>query len=184
MQIENKYQGEMLSSQTLKGLASAIGPCVSIFLPVAEGANIPPELKPAIRTVEKLLQDRMDADGARALLEPLREAAESISMDEHRGQTLVLLRSPDSMHMLWAAHTIPERVCVANYFEVRPLLSASPLDQPFYILALNQKRARLLRCTKDKSEEVALPEYTATSLADSKDTSKPDHDQDNMATGA
>ena len=177
----------MLSSQTLKGLASATGPCVSIFLPFGDGRNVAAELKRAIHTVEDRLKDKMDPEGARALLEPLREAAQSISIgdhiDEHRGQTLVLLRSTDSMHVLWAAHSIPERVSVADYFEVRPLLASSPLDQPFYILALSQRQVRLLRCTKDKSEEVALPEYTATSLADSKDTSKPDHDLDNMASG-
>ncbi|MDQ6701539.1 MAG: hypothetical protein M3Z36_15270 [Acidobacteriota bacterium] len=187
MQIENRYQGEMLSSQTLKGLASATGPCASIFLPLGEASNFVAELKRAVHSVEEQLQNKTGPNGARALLEPLRKAAENVAsderIDEHRGQTLVLLCSTDSMHVLWAAHSIPARASVADHFEVRPLLTTSPLDQPFYILALSQRQVRLLRCTKDKSEEVALPEYTATSLADSKDTSKPDHDLDNMASG-
>ena len=59
---------------------------------------------------------------------------------------------------------------------------SAPLRPRFHILALSQKRTRILECTQHGCREIPFPAGFPGSLADSKQTDQPDHDLDNRSS--
>jgi hypothetical protein len=66
---------------------------------------------------------------------------------------------------------------------VRPLIKALSEEQEFYILALSQKRCRLIHCSLTDSKEVSLPSSIPSNLLDYTQTDQPDHRLENRSHG-
>jgi len=75
-------------------------------------------------------------------------------------------------------------VRVDERFDLRTVLSVlAAATQTFFILALSQKRARILKCTRESAEEIPFPAGFPSSLADAIPSRQPDHVLDNRSSG-
>ena len=90
--------------------------------------------------------------------------------------------SPGEARLFWLPRRQDEAVTVADNYFIRPLIPLLNRDKEFYILAVAQKNARLLRCTEFTSEEISLPKETPTTLREDTQTRKPDHVLDNRVS--
>ncbi|MBV8731137.1 MAG: hypothetical protein JO336_15125 [Acidobacteriia bacterium] len=174
----------------VRELLESPGPCITVALAGREVAETAIELKEAIRTIRKELGNRsIDID---AFVEPIATYAAELRAEMPRagasaGSGIVILRSPSisALHRapVQIGGPIPPAVRVADRFDARTILSIMAAQRDFYILALSQKRPRLLRCTQNSSEEVPFPAGTPSSLADAMQTRQPDHDLANHSSG-
>lgn len=155
----------------LKELANIQGPCITIFVPREHAENTSrfevQRLRSALKSAEQALAARrMNPDEINQLLDPIRSFTTELPTPvEARTQTFVILRSSDMLRTFEVPQHLEEAAFVSEHFNVLPILgSLLEADQQFYILALSQKHARLLRCTRESSEETPLPEGTPHSL--------------------
>jgi hypothetical protein len=188
MQVDKVAEVNQLSLDEIKDLASAAGPCLSILLPIDtardQSAQNGIRIKHAIEKAKIILAEKTIAiEQSRLMLQALQDLAKELpeSSSGHRG--LAIFRSPDLIRAFRVPRELPESVSVGDHFFVVPLLPLLNADPTFYILALSQKHIRLLRCTGHSSEEVALPDSIPTTLWEDNQTSKPDHNMNNMSTG-
>ncbi len=167
-------------AENLRRIFSATGPCVTLVLAGTEAGDSGIELKDALNVVRQKLQGQ--AVDVNQLIEPIAAAgAESRGGTKFRG-SIVILRSPDLLEV-YRVPTERPLVRVDSHFDVRTVLSAVAAQSTFYILALSQKRTRILKCTRQDSEEIPFPAAFPTSLADAMQTRKPDHNLNNRASG-
>jgi hypothetical protein len=178
MTPQKAFEANTISRFDLKTLATAKGPCVSIFLPLPDPQEVPARLKNAIRAVERSLTDKSGA-----LVQPICALADNIEAEGKWGAGLVVFRSPDLFEHFWAWKLSKELVTVGRRFQIRPFLSSLRTDQRFYILALSQKEIHLLHCTDGQSKEVRLPASVPRSLHEAMQSSQPDHVLDGRSSG-
>src|SRR5207245_7062413 len=120
---------------------------------------------------------------AKTLLDPIRELTlEPVWSEERKG--LIVLRSPDRFQVFYSPQPLRDVIEIGKRFQITPILPILDRDRTFYILALDQKHIRLIRCNESESQEVPLPPKTPTSLLEDALTSPPDHDLMNKGTGA
>lgn len=174
---------DALKPMDLRQLTSAKPPCITVSLPFenVDGARI--RLRNIIRELEQKLHEVVsDKHAAQALLEPLQELAGNLPR-ERGGEAIVLFRSPEVFTSIWLKKPVGEGVTIADHFVIRNIIPQLTGEERFYILALAQKGVRLLRCTDHSSEEVPLPPGTPRTYDEWFAPAKPDHVQDNMASG-
>ncbi len=170
----------------LKPILAAADPCVTVYMPLAEGsANETAkanslEWRDLVRQAEPKVQQSGSA--GRDLLEPLMDWEAFLPEGSPQGRSIGVFRSADLFRVFWLDERVPARAVVGPHFFIRPLLPELTRDKAFYILALSQKNVRLLRCTMHTSEEVQFPEVTATSFDEYMNTAKPDHVLDNRSS--
>jgi hypothetical protein len=167
-------------TEIIRGLFRGKGPCITVVLAGTEAGDTATELRDALDTVrEKLEGQPVDVD---SLIDRIAAAgAESRGGTKFRGG-IVILRSPEILQV----YRVPEArplVRVGDHFDVRTVISALAAQCTFYILALSQKRTRILKCTQQNSEEIPFPAGFATNLADAMQTQRPDHNLKNRASG-
>lgn len=126
------------------------GPCVSLFIPTEragrDARQNPLRLRNALDEAERrLVSHGARAPQARELLQPARDSLADSHFWNQQADGLALFLAPGSMDVLKLPVPTVERVAVGERFHVRPLLPAFWPDQPFYVLALSQHEARLLR---------------------------------------
>lgn len=178
-------KGELASFahlKELKPILSSEGPCISIYMPLSslpnsQGANANVlKWKECIRS----LQQKVEQHGAQA-----RELAETISDWDSvtggakpEGKSVAMFRSPDVFRVTWLEKEVASKAVIGPHFYVRPLLAELTKPKTFYLLALSQKDVRLLTCTSNSSEDVALSKRgLVTSFEQYMNSAKPDHTQ-------
>lgn len=156
-----------MTFETVDRLASIRGShCVSLFLPTertAVGAlQGPQRLKNLLRSAEQVLMQRgMSRVCARDFLQPIRVLIDDTGFWSRQAGGLAILRYDGGFEMIPTARPLPELAVVGRQPYLVPLLS-SVERKGFFILAVSQKRARLLRATSDHLEEVELPGLPAS----------------------
>jgi hypothetical protein len=164
---------------TVRELLRSPGPCITVVLEGSEAGNTAIELKNAIAAIRGELQKQgVDSE---ALLQPIAEAGAELRFVKARG-SIVILRSPAVMEV-HRARNLRSLVRVDSHFDVRTVLALEAAHKSFSILALSQKRTRILKCSEDTFAEVPFPPGFPSSLADATQTSQPDHMLDNRMTG-
>jgi hypothetical protein len=186
MQSKTVSENAVLSTQDVKTMAAAAGPCISIYLPVAptgvDRREQTVRLKKAVERVQLLLREREVEDSLqRTLLEPIHTLVEGGGYGH--AKVLAIFRSPDLFRHYSLLWQLDEMVAVADHFQIGPLLPLLYKHKAFYILTLSQKNIRLLRCTDVSSEEVTLPDSIPHTLEEFMATDQPDHVLDNRSTG-
>jgi Bacterial archaeo-eukaryotic release factor family 3 len=164
----------MNRTEQIRELAATAGPCITIALAGNDLGDTVIEQKDAINAVRKQLESRHVDSGE--LLAPVLAAGA-----QARGGT-VFLRAPDVMQI----HRVPAvapLVRVGERFDLRTILAVLDAQQAFYILALSQKRTRLLKCTRQTFEEIPFPAGFAVGLADAMQSRQPDSPKDTRTTG-
>jgi hypothetical protein len=160
-----------LSQDELKALlAQAVGPCVSLYLPVHKGTSELAQDRLRLRNLLRQAEDQLAAQGLRpaaaaAVLQPARRLLDDALFWRHQDGGLALFCAPGVFRAYQAPFTFDESVTVAAHFAVRPLLPLLASGGVFYILALSQNQARLLRCTAQETRDIPLPPGTPRSMA-------------------
>lgn len=162
----------LLSRKDLETLLQEdYGTCVSLYLPTekkgAETQQNPIRFKNLLREVEKqLAEEGWEEDETERFLEPFRRLNDGFEIWQHQEDGLALFRAEGFFEQFKLPFTVEERVVVADRFYLKPLFHLLRGDGRFYILALSQKKVRLLEASRYSVREVELPEDVPTSLED------------------
>src|SRR5581483_9384809 len=119
----------------------------------------------------------------RDFLDPVLGSAESDVHESLERGALAIYRSLNGLWHFRLPSAETDRVVFGDRFYVMPLVKFLSEDNEFYLLALSQKNARLLRCTHSTSEQMELPPSVPTNLFDFNQHSQPDHRLENRAHG-
>jgi len=162
---------DVLSLPDLKELSRHRGDLlVSIYMPTQRfGPDSQLENASRLKNLLKSAASELTAAGVRTaeadvLLEPVRRLAEERPFWLRAEEGLALF-SDGGLRVFRLPVAPSEAVFVGDRFHLRPLLSLLGSDRHYYLLALSQKRARLLRGSANTLEEVTLGD-TPVSLAD------------------
>lgn len=144
--------------------------CLSLYLPTHRtGAAIrqdPIRLKNLLKRGEaQLTQHGWRRAAAEELLAPAARLLKDDDFWQHQSDGLAILISPNTFRRYRLPYAFDELVVVTDRFHLKPLLSLLSGDGRFYILALSQKRVRLLLGTRHSVQEMSL-EAVPTSLAE------------------
>jgi hypothetical protein len=166
-------------------LGSTAGPWVTVLLradlPGSAARGLPARLRAAAVQAEEKLNDRGEPD---ALIRRLTGAIPGIAArleDEKSGKTLAVFASGREVRHYWLEYALPDSTVVADNIYIRPVLEHLGGEPFFFLLALDQKKIRLLRCTGHDLREVNLPADVPASLLEFTAADRPDHVLDNRA---
>lgn len=137
--------------------------CISIFLPThkvgEEVQQDPIRLKNLISEAESQLKEREVSEKRieRILKEP-RQLLDQPMFWQHNDKGLALFISGENFDYYRIPYRFDKQVMVSDHFLITPLIPMITLEGTFCTLALSQKNIRLLKCTRDSVEPVALSE--------------------------
>jgi hypothetical protein len=183
-------EAEKLSPETLRGLAAAAPPCISIVLPEREARDARIGFKDALAQVRSELEVSLSRHHIAALLDPLEVAATSVIDRSKEPATFIFLRSPDVCESFRTRYLIGQPVAaVGECFQLRPLLALASKHLEFYILALKLNDTRIFKCTDQLCEPASFPKNAGTEAAafapnatQSSLRAEPVHDRDHPET--
>ena len=137
--------------------------CVSIYLPThkagEEVQQDPIRLKNLLTQAVKQLKDRdVREKEIDELLDDARKLLDNPKFWRHNEKGLALFISDGEFEYYRIPHAFNERVMVDDHFLITPLVPMITLEGSFCILALSQKKMRLLKCTRASVEEMELEE--------------------------
>jgi hypothetical protein len=153
---------EWIPQQDLKRLVeSHPSPCLSLYLPTErvgpEGKKNSLRFKSLKRRAEKEILGRgLRKRETAELLAPLEELLEDTRFWQNQSEGLVVFRSSDLFRFFRLPLRFKETLVVADRFHLKPLFPLFGEEGRFYILALGQKKVRLLRADRQNLEEVPL----------------------------
>lgn len=135
--------------------------CISIYLPTHEkGEEVqqdPIRLKNLLNeAAEQLKSNNLKDTEIEELLDEPRELLDKPLFWQHNDKGLALFISEDEFKYYRIPHSFKERVMVDDHFLITPLVPMISLEGTFCILALSQKKIRLLKCTRASVEEIEL----------------------------
>lgn len=147
----------------LELLEKAENPALSIYLPTHEkGEEVqqdPIRFKNQLKEAEQKLGE-MDVPAGKIedMLEPARKLLDRPLFWQHGDRGLALFASGEYFQTFKVPLDFSEEVQVGKRFLITPLLPMITLEGTFCILALSQKKMRLLRATRESSHELTLEE--------------------------
>lgn len=146
------------------------GACVSIFAPMVkagtETQQNPIRFKNLVRRAHEALVERGLGDpDARQLLAPATDLIDDTPFWQHQSTGLAVFVSPGFFRYYRLPVEVRELAVVEDRFHLKPLLPLLSGDGRFYVLALSQKRVRLLEATRHSVRELDLGDLP-TSLND------------------
>jgi len=164
---------DTLDRETLLALARHTGwPSVSIYMPTHP---IPIEAEPdpiVLKNLLKSAEESLIAADVRSaeidsMLAPARALLADSTVWRSGGAGLAVFMAEDTFHAFRSDDSFPELCSVGERFVIRPLLPAFTIGGRFYVLALSQKRIRLLEGSREEVKEIDLagvPESLAEAL--------------------
>ncbi len=137
------------------------GPCISIYFPTLKSGDgsrqNPIRLKNLLGQVEERLTSLgIKTTEQKTILEPAVQLINESIFWGNQSSSMAMFISPDFFRYFRAPLHVDELVVVTEAFHLKPLLSLLTGDNQFYVLALSQKNARLLRGTRDVVEEIDM----------------------------
>ncbi len=155
MEVLNREDVEMLLQQRDHG------PCISMYMPTGKGMEQAKansiRFKNLLTGVEEQLdQIGIDDKEKNDLLEPARKLVDDNYFWARQSDGFVYFISPGYSHYYRLPVDFYEFAAVRSTFHIKPLFRLLASDGQFYVLALSQKDARLLRCTSVLAEEIDL----------------------------
>ncbi|WP_372637788.1 hypothetical protein [Fodinibius sp.] len=136
---------------------------VSIFLPTHQkGEEVQQDsirLKNLLSEAEDQLKERDISDKRiEKMLEEPRKLLDQPSFWRHNNKGLALFISEEHFDYYRIPYRFDEQVMISDHFLITPLIPMITLEGTFCTLALSQKNMRLLKCTRDSTEPIALSE--------------------------
>ena len=163
---------DTLTLERLLELAQAHGDTrVSLFMPTRRfGPGSQEEDRTRLKNLVRDAEEGLTARGLRAaaiddLLAPIRALGDDRPFWLRSSDGLALLSGPEGLHSFQVPVPMAELVRVGDRYHVRPLFGALAAGRPFWLLALSQKRVRLLHGNGYGLEEVPA-EGIPSSLGD------------------
>ncbi|MDM7913819.1 MAG: hypothetical protein ACE15D_05970 [Candidatus Eisenbacteria bacterium] len=136
-------------------------PCLTFTMPTLRAGTDqqqnPIRFGNLIKQAEEKLRSRRYRDNQIAeILEPARRVLGDDLFWQKPEEGLAVLLAPGFSRVLRLPIPLEERIAIGQEFVMRPLLPLLVNDGPFYILALSQGRARLLRGSRHSVEEIRV----------------------------
>ncbi|HSQ22536.1 MAG TPA: hypothetical protein VLQ52_07060 [Coriobacteriia bacterium] len=163
---------DTLTLERLLELAQAHGDTrVSLFMPTRRfGPGSQEEDRTRLKNLVRDAEEGLTARGLRAaevaeLLGPIRALGDDRPFWLRSSDGLALLSGPEGLHRFQVPVPVAELVWVGDRYHVRPLFGALAASRTFWLLALSQKRVRLLSGNGYGLEEVPA-EGIPSSLGD------------------
>jgi hypothetical protein len=181
---ENATQ-DVIALADVKALAGAVGPCITVVMPIPNSAELAANLKSVLRSVRKQLAERhTDTKSADGLFAPIEQLAANLHAAHTWSNSLIAFRSPSAFRHYWMRQRLQEMAEVGERFAIRPLLAALTREQRFHLLAIGRHHVRLFRSTPHQTEEVRLEGIAPQDMQEFLHTRQPDHLlEDRMAAG-
>jgi Bacterial archaeo-eukaryotic release factor family 7 len=136
-------------------------PAVSIYLPTHLAPDARQDgirLKNLLERAENQLEARgMRRSEAAELLAPARELPDDAEFWKGLNQGLAILINPRVFHAFRLPLAFQESLTVHQRLHIKPLLPVADYGERFLLLALSQKRIRLLEITRHNTREVTVP---------------------------
>jgi Bacterial archaeo-eukaryotic release factor family 3 len=171
---------EETKTGVIRELLRVSGPCITVVLAGNEAGDTAIELKDAVSAIRGEFRKR--GEDSESLVKPIVATNAQVRGETRARGSIVILRSPQVMQV-HRVRGLGSLIRVDDHFDVRTVLALEGARKNFYILALSQKRTRILKCTEDAAEEIPFPAGFPFSLADAMQTSRPDHVLDNRSSG-
>ncbi len=158
---------ELFSRDDLQALlANRAAPCLSLFMPTTRGPGQEDwkRWKNLVREAEERLTAAGVRRGAEAddLLRPARDLLVDAAFWLNVSEGLVVFLSPEGSHHYRLPIPFTQQLIVGDRFHVKPLLPLLTGDGRFYVLALSQKKVRLLAGTRHTVGEIDLQDVPAS----------------------
>lgn len=155
MEILNKEEMELLLTQGEKET------CISIYMPTQKGRERAKEnsirFKNLLSKIEEQLDDRgLHHSDKDSLLEPAKKMLSESIYWANQSEGLAYFLTNDFSRYYRLPVQFTERAVVRRSFHLKPLFPLLSSDGLYYILALSQKDARLLRGTQGTIEEMDI----------------------------
>lgn len=136
-------------------------PCVSIYSPMVkagpETQQNPIRFKNLVRQAESALRERgLDEKEAETLLAPAIDLIDDHPFWQHQATGFAAFLSGGLVRWYRLPIEVRELAVVEDRFHLKPLLPFLSGDGRFYVLALSQKRVRLLEATRHSVRELDL----------------------------
>jgi hypothetical protein len=158
----------MITRETISSLLNkAKNPSISIYLPThVKGEEVqqdPIRLKNALQNVEKqLYAHEIEASKVEKLLENPRKLLNQPLFWQHNDKGLAIFITEEDFKYHRLPLNLKEQVMVEDHFLITPLLPMITLEGTYYVLGISQKKMRLLKCTHESAEPVALENAPAS----------------------
>ncbi len=141
--------------------------CVSLYAPMVKAG---PETQQNAIRFKNLLREVADALGERGMtpqevarfLEPASVLIDDTPFWQHQSDGLAVFLAQGFFRYYRVPIEVRELAVVEERFHLKPMLPLLAGDGRFYILALSQKRARLLEATRHSVREVDLGDLPAS----------------------
>ena len=172
---ENATQ-DVVALADVKALAGAVGPSITLAMPIPNPAELAEGLKSALHSIRKqLVESHTDTQTAGELLAPLERLAAGLETTHMWANSLIAFRSPGAFRHYWMRERLKDVAVVSERFEIRPLLAALSRDQRFHLLAIGRHHVRLFRSTPHFMEEVRLAGVAPLNMEELVHSHRPDH---------
>ncbi len=171
----------------LMALCRTEGPCLSIFLSSHRGgAGSRPsgvELAGMIPRMGSALEAcGMHPQDVAKLVEPLTAMSTEEALSAEHADAYCIFRSPRSLHCFAVRTAVETEWHAEERFAVSPILAHLDYRQAYLLLALAEKRIRLLRCEGADVATVPIPEGVPESVAEFMHDEHPgDHGKNHFA---
>lgn len=152
-----------LTPAALKALLTRQGPpCVSLYMPThrhnPDNLQDPIRFKNLVRELENSLTEKYPARDVKDLLAVVRAFQDDYRFWTHQLDGLAMFAAPDLFEVYQLPRRMPERAVAADTFHLKPLLRYAQSADRFHLLALDRGKARLFVGTRDRVDEVELPD--------------------------
>jgi len=157
---------DLLTSQFVRELIQfPSGVCVSVYMPTHRKGPATWQdhirLKNLLNQVEgKLTATGMRGAEARDMLKEARGLIDDSNFWRFQADGLAVFIAPGMLRTIRLPMRFQELALVGTRFHLKPMLPMLRGDGLFYVLAISQNQARLLRCTRETFEEIDAPEFT------------------------
>ncbi len=154
---------EVLNREEIKKLLGqrGLGPCISLYMPTQKGREKAREnairFKNLVTEAEKKLENfDLNNQDLQQLLEPAKKLIDDSYFWSKQSDGFAYFLAPDLSRFYRLPVEFEELSVVRDSFHIKPLFSLLASDGQFYVLALSQKDARLLRGTSLMIEEIDI----------------------------
>jgi hypothetical protein len=176
MAVREDAMRDVVTLADVKALAGAVGPCITLLIPIPNPAELAARLNSSVRSVRKQLAKRhTDSETAAGLLAPIEQLAAKLETAHTWANSLIAFRSTGAFRYYWMRERLKDGAEVGERFEIRPLLAALAREQRFHSLAIGRHHVRLFRSTPHSTEEIRLEGMAPQNLQEFLHTRQPDH---------
>lgn len=127
------------------------GNVISIYLPTHRHPT-PPHMqedqtryKNLIRQAKEKWQEQTNDDSMSSTFEEMEGKLDALDFWQQSTEGMAIFASPDILEIYHLPVECEERVCIAESFDLTPLLIITTYDQPYYLLALAMHNTKLFK---------------------------------------